>query len=560
MTLRKKSIFINLVTLFVLLLLVDFTFTGFLRESASQAGRERAERDLSRAAVSLTGEAKTLSAISSVWAFSDATWNYMQGTNSGYAATMLNRDALTQIGISSIILVGSDYKIKLFKDFSTADEPSPPDAEFAAIVSEHDARSLFEALGPEGVSGVATKDNRPILFSVKPILKSDISGPGAGYLIATRAVTPSLIMNISHNIGFNFSVEPLAASDKKSTAKLDTFQINDTGEVATAMSARLLVRDHNGAPAFWVDGVEAKQDIASSEKKLQSLFLLFAIAALILVCLGDRVFKRTISDRISRTKNEMEALRDESGVSGSITVDNASDEIASLQRVLSDTVAYHDYKRDSKNKMDSLSMMVYERFSQAGNRLCYKTLEDIATAFTPGDEKFRGAIPRASRLLEKFYDYLGRDREERFYAGLGSLFSRIGKLNLPFLLRNKPKESFSTTELHDYCKYPIYSRDILGAVELLRPAVEIPYNWEERWDGGGFPNGLKGADIPFSARVFAIVDAWNELTRPWPGRILPTQDEAIAKLRSQERTRLDPDLTEKFVKFIAENAAKDKPL
>ena len=47
--------------------------------------------------------------------------------------------------------------------------------------------------------------------------------------------------------------------------------------------------------------------------------------------------------------------------------------------------------------MDSISLMVYERFAQAGNRLCYKTLENIATAFSPGDEKFRNALPRAAR-------------------------------------------------------------------------------------------------------------------------------------------------------------------
>jgi len=559
MTLRKKSIFINLVTLFVLLLLVDFTFTGFLRESASRADKERTERDLARAAVSLTGEARTLSAISSVWAFSDATWNYMHGTNSGYINTTLNRDALTQIGISSIILIDNDYMIKLFKDFSTASEPSPPDAEFAAIVSEHDEKTLFKDLGQDGISGVAVKDNRPILYSVKPILKSDITGPIAGYLIATRAVTPSLILNTSRNIGYKFSVEPLTDEEKKLGAKLEPFEINDNGPEAKALSARLLVKDHSGTPAFWVDGVTQKEDISLSERRLQNLFALFVAAAALLIILGDRVFKHTISDRIQRTQHEMEALRDENS-EGGITVDKASDEITSLQRALSDVTAYRAYKQADKNQMDTISMMVYERFSQAGNRLCYGTLKDIATAFTPGDEKFRAAIPRAADKLGKFYDYLGRDREDCFYACMGALFSRIGKLNLPFLLRNKPKESFTSSEQYDYSKYPIYSKEMLNAVELLRPATDVPYCWEEHWDGNGFPSGLRGTEIPFAARAFAIVDTWNELTRPWPGRVMFTEEEIIARMRSYERTRLDPDLTEKFVKFIAESAKKDKPL
>jgi len=529
--------------------MLDLTFTNFLRRSAEQTDRERITLNLSRAVVSINAEAKTLSAIAANWAHSDATWDYMNGRNANYAAETLNRDALTEIGISSMIFIDSGNMVRLFKDFSSEDEPSSPESEFVAIFDDPRNQYLLDYTGPTGISGIVLKENQPVLFTVKPILTSDIQGPPAGNLIVTRTISPKLIANISRNLHFNFAIEPTTENEKQNSDKLPLVLIEDAEKNATTISARMLVKDHSGTPSFWVRGIDKKEDIAAAEKKIQFLFLIFGVIAVLLSFLYDLFFKHAFSNRMKRLQREVEAIRDEKGHKGIVTVDSKKDEINSLQRTLSDVMAYHDFKQEHKSKMDSISLMVYERFAQAGNRLCYKTLEDIATAFSPGDEKFRNSLPRSAKMTVKFCDKLKLPDEEKFYAYLGALFSRIGLLGIPFSVRNKTTE-LSPVELREYHKYPILSKDFLESVELLRPATQIPHCWNEKWDGTGFPKGLSGSAIPLTARIFAIVDTWNEMTRPWLGRKLPTQEEVELKLREMAGTKFDPYLTEQFIQLL----------
>ncbi len=549
MTLRRKTQIALGITLLLILLMLDLTFTNFLRRSAEQTDRERITLNLSRAVVSINAEAKTLSAIAANWAHSDATWNYMNGRNPNYAAETLNRDALTEIGISSMIFIDSGNMVRLFRDFSSKDEPSTPESEFLAIFDNPNNQGLLDNVGTSGTSGIVMKENQPLLFTIKPILKSDMEGPTAGNLVVTRTLSPKLIENISRNLHFNFAIEPTTEKEKEISDELPLVSISEYNSKATTISGRMTVKDHSGTPSFWVIGIEKKEDIAAAEKRIQFLFLIFAVVAILLSFLYDFFFKHAFSNRMKRLQREVEAIRDEKGHKGVVTVDSKKDEINSLQRTLSDVMAYHDFKQEHKNKMDSISLMVYERFAQAGNRLCYKTLEDIATAFSPGDEKFRNSLPRSAKMTVKFCDKLKLPDEEKFYAYLGALFSRIGLLGIPFSIRNKTTE-LSPIELREYHKYPILSKDFLESVELLRPATQIPHCWNEKWDGTGFPKGLSGSAIPLTSRIFAIVDTWNEMTRPWLGRKLPTQEEVELKLREMAGTKFDPYLTEQFIQLL----------
>ena len=90
----------------------------------------------------------------------------------------------------------------------------------------------------------------------------------------------------------------------------------------------------------------------------------------------------------------------------------------------------------------------------------------------------------------------------------------------------------------------------METIELLRPASSIPYSWNENWDGSGFPQGFSATAIPYQARIYAVVDAWNEMTRPWPGRRIPSDAEVTERLRSMAGTRLDPQLVEKFIEYL----------
>lgn len=545
MSLRfKTQLFLAAILLSVLLIL-DILFTNFLITSAEQTDRERMERDLARTVVTIRGEERTLSAIAGNWAYSDKTWEYMNGRDPDYPSTYLNRNVLTEIGISSMIYIDPDYNVKFFRDYSAPDDASTPESELKVIFNKEDDAEMFRYLPEDGMSGIAMKENKPIFFSVKHIRRSDMSGEDAGYLIATMAFSPKMIQKISQNINFTFTVEPVQDKDRAKLAPV----VIDHKKRDSYITGRMLVNDNNGIPAFWVAGITPKVDVSAADRKLQKLFLLMAFVSIVLVFLFGLFFKEQLTTRIKRLQGEIEAIRDESSDTHRITIDRKKDEIASIQRTLNDFMAFFDFKQGEKSKADDITITVYKRFAEEGGHLCIKTLEDIATSFTPGDDRFRSELPRAAHKACGFARSLGVAEEDLLYIYLGSLFSRIGLLSLPFSIRNKTAP-LTQAEEREYKRYPIKSKDFMETIELLAPASMLPYSWHENWDGTGFPQGISGSAIPYPARIFAIADAWNEMTRPWPGRRIPSSEEVVDRLRAEAGSRFDPQLVEKFIEYM----------
>ncbi|HRQ22673.1 MAG TPA: HD domain-containing phosphohydrolase, partial [Anaerolineales bacterium] len=84
----------------------------------------------------------------------------------------------------------------------------------------------------------------------------------------------------------------------------------------------------------------------------------------------------------------------------------------------------------------------------------------------------------------------------------------------------------------------------------LRPALDIPYCHHEKWDGSGYPRGLKGEEIPLSARIFAVADVWDALTSHRPYRPAWNKDEALDYIRNQAGKHFDPKVVEAFFDVI----------
>lgn len=548
MTIKTKiQIFLAFILLSALFLL-DVLFTNFLITSAGEADRERLARALSRTVMSVKGEERMLSAIAGNWAYSDKTWAFVNGEYPEYPDAYLNRDVLTEIGISSMIYLDKDLGVVFFRDFSASDDASTPQSEFNAIFNTEESKRIFEDLPRDGLHGIVMKNgDTPIIFSAMHIRRSDMSGDDAGYLIATMALSPKMVQRLTRGVGFSFALDPVEASEIKDDMP---GTVIESGRRQTSISGRMLVNDFRGAPAFWITGIMPKADVKNAERRLQYLFICLAAAAIAIVLLSGLYLNRQLTRRLRRLQQEIAGIRDEASEARSITVDdNKKDEIANIQRTLNDFMAFSSFKESERKRINDITIEVYKRFADTGSSLCTKTLENIATSFTPGDEKFRSAIPRAAEKARDFAKELGVLDEELFYVYLGSLFSRIGMLSLPFSIRTKTSP-LTPAERREYDRYPIKSKDYMETIELLRPASDIPYSWNENWDGTGFPQGISATAIPYHARIYAVVDAWNEMTRPWPGRRVPGGAEVEERLRSMAGSRLDPQLVEKFIEYL----------
>jgi putative two-component system response regulator len=99
-------------------------------------------------------------------------------------------------------------------------------------------------------------------------------------------------------------------------------------------------------------------------------------------------------------------------------------------------------------------------------------------------------------------------------------------------------------------RHPEFAHDLLKPIPYLRAALDVPYCHHEKWDGTGYPRGLKGEAIPLAARIFALVDVWDALCSARPYRAAWSREQAREYLRQQAGKHFDPKLVERFLKIV----------
>ena len=99
-------------------------------------------------------------------------------------------------------------------------------------------------------------------------------------------------------------------------------------------------------------------------------------------------------------------------------------------------------------------------------------------------------------------------------------------------------------------QHPVNAYKMLYPITHLRPALDIPYCHHEKWDGSGYPSGLKGEDIPLAARIFTIIDVWDALRSDRPYRKAWSVKKTIAYLQQQAGKSFDPKLVDRFVEIL----------
>jgi putative two-component system response regulator len=99
-------------------------------------------------------------------------------------------------------------------------------------------------------------------------------------------------------------------------------------------------------------------------------------------------------------------------------------------------------------------------------------------------------------------------------------------------------------------RHPQYGYNLLEPIAFLKNALDIPYCHHEKWDGTGYPRGLKAEEIPLAARLFAIVDVWDALRTDRPYRLAWSKEEALKYIREETGKHFDPRVVEVFLKII----------
>jgi len=103
-------------------------------------------------------------------------------------------------------------------------------------------------------------------------------------------------------------------------------------------------------------------------------------------------------------------------------------------------------------------------------------------------------------------------------------------------------------------RHPTYSYELLAPIAYLRPALDVPYCHHEKWDGTGYPRGLRGDRIPLAARAFAVVDVWDALSSDRPYRAAWPPDRGRAHILALMGSHLDPQVARVFLAMQEESA------
>ncbi len=153
---------------------------------------------------------------------------------------------------------------------------------------------------------------------------------------------------------------------------------------------------------------------------------------------------------------------------------------------------------------------------------------------------------RVTELTQRLAEAMGIQSEEMVHIRRGVLLHDIGKMGIPDQILLKPGK-LTDEEWVTMRRHPQYAFDMLSSIPYLRTALDIPYCHHEKWDGSGYPRGLKGEEIPLSARIFAVVDVWDALTTDRPYRAAWKEKDAVAYIEQQSGIHFDPQVAGLFL-------------
>jgi len=174
------------------------------------------------------------------------------------------------------------------------------------------------------------------------------------------------------------------------------------------------------------------------------------------------------------------------------------------------------------------------------------TLEGWVQALDLRDKETEGHTQRVTILTERLARWMGVRDEELVHITRGALLHDIGKMAIPDGILLKP-DKLTADERALMQKHPEYAYNMLRRIEFLLPAIDIPYCHHEKWDGTGYPRGLKGEDIPFAARIFPVVDVYDALVSDRPYRKGMPVAEVKEIIRKDAGSHFDPRAVEAFL-------------
>jgi PAS domain S-box-containing protein len=233
------------------------------------------------------------------------------------------------------------------------------------------------------------------------------------------------------------------------------------------------------------------------------------------------IFHRTLLHPDQEWLDFMEAL----GAQAAIAVDNA--------------IMFNDVERSNTELI-----LAYE-----------STLEGWSRALDYRDKETEGHSKRVTDVTVTIARAMGLSDDELVNIRRGALLHDIGKLGVPDNILLKPGK-LTDEEWVIMKKHPTIAHDLISPIPFLKKSLDIPYCHHEKWNGTGYPRGLKGEEIPLAARIFSVVDVWDALRSDRPYRPAWSKEKAMEYILQESGTGFDPKVVEGFINVVKSETAE----
>ncbi len=188
--------------------------------------------------------------------------------------------------------------------------------------------------------------------------------------------------------------------------------------------------------------------------------------------------------------------------------------------------------------------------------MTYKsTILAISKAIDARDQYTAGHSERVSKISLAIGQALNLPNEQLETLELAALFHDVGKIGIPDYILNKPSR-LTDEEFNKIKEHPSIGVDILKTIDFLSQALPIILHHHERFDGGGYPNGIKGEDIPFESRIICVADSYDAMTSNRPYRNGLPHEVAVSELLKYKNIQFDSNIVDVFLKVDIESLLK----
>ncbi|MGI6778714.1 MAG: HD domain-containing phosphohydrolase [Acetivibrionales bacterium] len=178
-----------------------------------------------------------------------------------------------------------------------------------------------------------------------------------------------------------------------------------------------------------------------------------------------------------------------------------------------------------------------------------QTVMALANSIEAKDPYTRGHCQRVMEIACELADFMGLSKRDMQSLKYSAILHDIGKIGISASILNKT-DSLSEKERDEIKKHPLISYNILKDIEFLKEGLDIVLQHHERYDGKGYPNGLKGDEICLLAKILCIADAFDAMTSDRPYRKSMSVEQAINEIKRCSGTQFDPDISKEFLSLL----------